>query len=163
MTVLVVFRPQSIKINTKLTFNPPPPDTEVLIACFSTSSCFFLFLSTASGFLTPLYTVWKSETNGWKHKPQSSWSDMHLCWFVQETVTDNKRAFHCQISSKDGSVVLLQTWVRAQCFHLQRDHSELWACHNTSWTYCGVVNSVIVTVTACVVCSGLQLLTLMQL
>lgn len=38
-------------------FNPPPPDTEVVIACFSTSSCFFRFLSTASGFLTPLYAV----------------------------------------------------------------------------------------------------------
>lgn len=38
-------------------FNPPPPDTEVVIACFSISSCFFLFLSTASGFLTPLYAV----------------------------------------------------------------------------------------------------------
>lgn len=49
------------KIKPKLTFNPPPPppDTEVVIACFSTSSCFFLFLSTASGFLTPLYVVWK--------------------------------------------------------------------------------------------------------
>lgn len=40
------------------TFNPPPPDAGPVIACFSISSCFFLFLSTASGFLTPLYVVW---------------------------------------------------------------------------------------------------------
>lgn len=38
-------------------FSPPPPDTELVIVCFSVSSCFFLFLSTASGFLTPLYAV----------------------------------------------------------------------------------------------------------
>lgn len=43
----------------KLTFNPPPPDTEEVMACFSISSCFFLFFSTASGFLTPLYAVCK--------------------------------------------------------------------------------------------------------
>lgn len=36
---------------------PPPPDTEPVISCFSISSCFFFFLSTASGFLTPLYVV----------------------------------------------------------------------------------------------------------
>lgn len=38
-------------------FSPPPPETEVVIVCFSTSSCFFLFLSTASGSLTPLYAI----------------------------------------------------------------------------------------------------------
>lgn len=101
MIILLFIGPQSIKINPKLTFNPPPPDTEVLIACFSTSSCFFLFLSTASGFLTPLYTVWRWETNGWNHKAGTPRSDMHSCSFVQqpaeETVTNNRRAFHCQI------------------------------------------------------------------
>lgn len=43
------------------TFNPLPPDAGPVIACFSISSCFFLFLSTASGFLTPLYVVWGGE------------------------------------------------------------------------------------------------------
>lgn len=46
------------------TFNPPPPDAEGVIACFSISSCFFLFLSTASGFLTPLYVVWREGGRG---------------------------------------------------------------------------------------------------
>lgn len=45
------------------TFNPPPPDAGPVIACFSISSCFFLFLSTASGFLTPLYVVWGEKKN----------------------------------------------------------------------------------------------------
>lgn len=43
----------------RLTFNPPPPELDVVIACFSVSSCFLRFLSTASGFLTPLYVVWE--------------------------------------------------------------------------------------------------------
>lgn len=49
------------------TFNPPPPDAEGVIACFSASSCFFLFLSTASGFLTPRYVVWGAKKKRIRH------------------------------------------------------------------------------------------------
>lgn len=47
----------SLDVQPTCHLSPPPPDVEVVIACFSVSSCFFLFLSTASGFLTPLYVV----------------------------------------------------------------------------------------------------------